>query len=100
MNEIDNEVLEADAKLRAKVLSKFGKFVVRKDLAFQVKGNLPVPTYVIEYLLAQYCQSDDDAVIAEGIEKVKEIVREHYFNRADHEIIKGRMEKWVRRIWQ
>ena len=91
MNEIDNEVLEADAKLRAKVLSKFGKFVVRKDLAFQVKGNLPVPTYVIEYLLAQYCQSDDDAVIAEGIEKVKEIVREHYFNRTDHEIIKGRI---------
>ena len=89
--DIDSEILEADAKLRAKVLSKFGKFVVRKDLAFQVKGNLPVPTYVIEYLLAQYCQSDDDAVIAEGIEKVKEIVREHYFNRADHEIIKGRI---------
>ena len=91
MEEIDNEVLEADKKLNAKVLEKFAKAVVRKDLAFQVKGNLPVPTYVIEYLLAQYCQSDDEAVIAEGMEKVKEIVREHYFNRADHEIIKGRI---------
>ena len=91
MVEIDNEVLEADKKLNAKVLEKFSKAVVRKDLAFQVKGNLPVPTYVIEYLLAQYCQSDDEAVIAEGMEKVKEIVREHYFNRADHEIIKGRI---------
>ena len=91
MVEIDNEVLEADKKLNAKVLEKFAKAVVRKDLAFQVKGNLPVPTYVIEYLLAQYCQSDDEAVIAEGMEKVKEIVREHYFNRADHEIIKGRI---------
>ena len=91
MVEIDNEVLEADKKLNAKVLEKFAKAVVRKDLAFQVKGNLPVPTYVIEYLLAQYCQSDDESVIAEGMEKVKEIVREHYFNRADHEIIKGRI---------
>lgn len=91
MEEIDNEVLEADKKLNAKVLEKFAKAVVRKDLAFQVKGNLPVPTYVIEYLLAQYCQSDDEAVIAEGMEKVKEIVREHYFNRADHEIIKARI---------
>ena len=91
MVEIDNEVLEADKRLNAKVLEKFAKAVVRKDLAFQVKGNLPVPTYVIEYLLAQYCQSDDEAVIAEGMEKVKEIVREHYFNRADHEIIKGRI---------
>lgn len=91
MVEIDNEVLEADKKLNSKVLEKFAKAVVRKDLAFQVKGNLPVPTYVIEYLLAQYCQSDDEAVIAEGMEKVKEIVREHYFNRADHEIIKGRI---------
>lgn len=91
MVEIDNEMLEADKKLNAKVLEKFAKAVVRKDLAFQVKGNLPVPTYVIEYLLAQYCQSEDEAVIAEGMEKVKEIVREHYFNRADHEIIKGRI---------
>ena len=89
--EIDKETLEADAKLGAKIFAKFGKYVVRKDLAFQVKGNLQVPTYVIEYLLAQYCQSDDEKVIAEGMEKAKEIVREHYFNRADHEIIKGRI---------
>lgn len=93
MNEIDNEVLEADKKLNAKVLEKFAKAVVRKDLAFHVKGNLPVPTYVIEYLLAQYCQSNDEAVIAQGMEKVKEIVREHYFNRADNEIIKGRIRE-------
>ncbi len=91
MNEIDNDVADADARLSEKILEKFSKFVVRKDLAFQVKGNLQVPTYVIEYLLAQYCQSSDEKEIAEGMEKVKEIVREHYFNRADHEIIKGRI---------
>ena len=93
MVEIDNEVLAADKKLNSKVLEKFAKAVVRKDLAFQVKGNLPVPTYVIEYLLAQYCQSSDEEVIAQGMEKVKEIVRDHYFNRADNEIIKGRIRE-------
>ena len=67
MIDIDKETLEADARLGAKIFEKFGKYVVRKDLAFQVKGNLQVPTYVIEYLLAQYCQSDDPAVIAEGM---------------------------------
>lgn len=91
MSDIDKEILKADAKLNEKVFEKYSKAVVRKDLAFQVKGNLPVPTYVIEYLLAQYCQSEDEKVIAEGMEKVKEIIREHYFNRADNEIIKGRI---------
>ena len=43
MIEIDKETLEADAKLGTKIFDKFGKFVVRKDLAFQVKGNLQVP---------------------------------------------------------
>jgi len=45
--------------LKEKILSHFEGKVVRKDLATIVKGNLPVPTYVIEYLLAQYCASDD-----------------------------------------
>ena len=42
--------------LQDKILAAFGGKVVRKDLAFQVKGNLPVPTYVLEYLLGQYCR--------------------------------------------
>lgn len=57
--------------LQDKILAAFGGKVVRKDLAFQVKGNLPVPTYVLEYLLGQYCASDDPQIIAEGVEKVK-----------------------------
>ena len=41
--------------LEQKILELFEGKVVRKDLAFSVKGNLPVPTYVLEYLLGQYC---------------------------------------------
>ena len=79
--------------LKEKILTYFEGKVVRKDLAPIVKGNLPVPTYVIEYLLAQYCSVDDEQIIAEGIEKVKEIIRNNYVNRAEAEIIKGRIRE-------
>lgn len=54
--------------LQQKIMDSFIGKVVRKDLAFLVKGGLPVPTYVLEYLLGQYCASDDEEVITEGIE--------------------------------
>ena len=73
--------------------------VVRKDLAFLVKGGLPVPTYVLEYLLGQYCASNDKEVIAEGLEKVKRVIQNNYVHRADAEAIKGMIrEKGKHRI--
>ena len=73
--------------------------VVRKDLAFLVKGGLPVPTYVLEYLLGQYCASNDEEVIAEGLEKVKKVIQNNYVHRADAEAIKGTIrEKGKHRI--
>lgn len=83
-------------ELKDKILSHFEGKVVRKDLASIVKGNLPVPTYVVEYLLAQYCALDDEELIAKGIESVKEIIRNNYVNRADAEKIKGRIRETER----
>ena len=54
-------------ELQQKVMNAFVGKVVRKDLAFLVKGGLPVPTYVLEYLLGQYCASDDEEVINDGL---------------------------------
>ena len=42
-----------------KINEHFAGFVVRKDLVKAVKGNAIVPTYVLEYLLGQYCATDD-----------------------------------------
>jgi len=75
--------------LQTKILSSFQGMVVRKDLAFLVKGGLPVPTYVLEYLLAQYCATDNEDMINEGVEKVKEIIRNNYVHRAESEKLKG-----------
>lgn len=70
-------------------MSAFVGKVVRKDLAFLVKGGLPVPTFVLEYLLGQYCASDDEEVINEGLEKVKQVIKNNYVHRAEAESVKG-----------
>lgn len=75
--------------LQQKVMNAFIGKVVRKDLAFLVKGGLPVPTYVLEYLLGQYCASDDEEVINEGLEKVKQVIKNNYVHRAEAESVKG-----------
>ena len=79
--------------LQEKIMDAFTGKVVRKDLAFLVKGNLPVPTYVLEYLLGQYCATDDPEVIEEGLEKVKNVIRVNYINRAESEEVKGKIRE-------
>ena len=64
-----------------KINAHYSGLVVRKDLVKQVKGNAIVPTYVLEYLLGQYCATDDETSIESGIETVKEILRKHYVHR-------------------
>lgn len=75
--------------LNAKINAHFAGFVVRKDLVKAVKGNAIVPTYVLEYLLGQYCATDDEASIATGIETVKEILRKHYVHRNEAGLIQS-----------
>ena len=79
--------------LETKIIEAFEGKVVRKDLAFEVKGGLPVPTYVLEYLLGQYCASNDEQIIREGVEKVKDIIRNNYINRAESEEVKGKIRE-------
>lgn len=48
--------------------------VVRKDLTKLLKEGANVPVYVLEYLLGMYCASDDEEIIQEGIQSVKDIL--------------------------
>lgn len=72
-----------------KINEHFPGLVVRKDLVKTVKGNAIVPTYVLEYLLGQYCATSDDASIQSGVETVKEILRKHYVHRNESELIRS-----------
>lgn len=80
-------------ELQNKILDAFQGKVVRKDLAFLVKGNLPVPTFVLEYLLGQYCACDDEELIAQGLEKVKSVIQNNYVHRAAAEEVKGKIRE-------
>jgi ATP-dependent Lon protease len=77
------------SSLDDKINEHFAGYVVRKDLVKAVKGNAIVPTYVLEYLLGQYCATDDEASIQSGIETVKEILRKHYVHRNEAGLIQS-----------
>ena len=79
--------------LQQKIMNAFIGKVVRKDLAFLVKGGLPVPTYVLEYLLGQYCATDDQEAIEAGLEKVKQVIKNNYVHRAEAESVKGKISE-------
>ena len=78
-------------ELKEKIIKYFEGKVVRKDLTSIVKGSNPVPVYVLEYLLGQYCAIDDEEVIQTGIEKVKGVIRDNYVHRSDSEIVKAKI---------
>jgi ATP-dependent Lon protease len=75
--------------LDEKISDLFSGVAVRKDLVKTVKGNAIVPTYVLEYLLGQYCATSDEASIQSGIETVKEILKEHYVHRSEAGLVKS-----------
>nr|MBC8316324.1 BREX system Lon protease-like protein BrxL [Candidatus Desulfobia pelagia] len=75
--------------LDKKINEHFSGLVVRKDLVKIVKGNAIVPSYVLEYLLGQYCATADEESIKSGIETVKEILRKHYVHRNEAGLVKS-----------
>jgi ATP-dependent Lon protease len=80
-------------ELDKKINEYFAGLVVRKDLVKTVKGNAIVPTYVLEYLLGQYCASDDEATIISGIDTVKDILAKHYVHRNESTLIRSTIKE-------
>ena len=68
-----------DQKLR----QFFDGKIVRKDLTKKIKEGANVPVYVLEFLLGQYCSSDDPEVIENGVENVKRILADNYVRPAE-----------------
>jgi len=75
--------------LDKKINQLFAGKVVRKDLTKLVKGNAIVPTYVLEYLLGQYCATDDEETIKQGVETVKSVIAKHFVHRDEAQKIKS-----------
>lgn len=64
--------------IKGKLRNYFDGKIVRKDLTKKIKEGANVPVYVLEYLLGQYCSSDDEDIIQVGVEKVKKILSDNF----------------------
>ena len=64
--------------LNRKLRTYFDGKIVRKDLTKSIKEGANVPIYVLEFLLGQYCSSDDPSIIEEGVSTVKRILADNY----------------------
>ena len=67
-----------EMSINERLRAYFDGRIVRKDLTKSIKEGANVPVYVLEFLLGQYCSSDDPAVIEEGVNNVKRILAENY----------------------
>lgn len=81
-------MLELDKKL----LDQFQGYVVRKDIVRSVKVGSNVPVFVLEYLLANSCSTDDEEKIAEGVENVKRVLRNHFVDPKDANLIQSKIQ--------
>ena len=70
-----NDVRET---IKDKLRQNFAGKIVRKDLTKKIKEGANVPVYVLEFLLGQYCSSDDPELIARGVENVKHILSDNF----------------------
>ena len=76
--ELPGEELSSNELINIKLRQHFDGKIVRKDLTKSIKEGANVPVYVLEYLLGQYCSSDDPVIIEEGVNNVKRILADNY----------------------
>src|SRR3989441_11173172 len=65
-------------ELDRQLTSAFDGKVVREDLLHRIKKGTNVPTFVLEFLLARCCGSDEPAEIQAGMEAVLATLQDNY----------------------
>lgn len=73
-----DEIVSNREIIKKKLREHFDGKIVRKDLTKKIKEGANVPVYVLEFLLGQYCSSDDETIIKVGVEKVKKILADNF----------------------
>ena len=79
--------------LDKKLLQHFRGYVVKKDLVRSVKVGANVPVFVLEYLIANSCSTDDEQKIADGMENVKKVLSEHYVNPEESTLVHSKIRE-------
>ena len=78
MDQFSSDMSSTREIIRDKLRQAFDGKIVRKDLTKHIKEGANVPVYVLEFLLGQYCSSDDEEVIEKGVQNVKHILSDNY----------------------
>ena len=86
---IDENDLTTNESIDRKLKQYFDGKIVRKDLTKKIKEGANVPVYVLEFLLGQYCSSDDEAIVEDGLNTVKKILVDNYVRPDEAEKIKS-----------
>ena len=76
--------------LDAKAAEAFPGLLVRKDLVRRFRGQFPVPTYVVEFMLGRYCASTEPGEIEEGAEIVREQLGARTVRAGEEELLKSK----------
>ena len=92
MDRIDTEISTRE-ELKEKLREHFDGKIVRKDLTKKIKEGANVPTYVLEFLLGQYCSSDDSEIVARGVENVKRILTDNYVRPDESEKVLSKLRQ-------
>ena len=79
--------------IKQKLREHFDGKIVRKDLTKKIKEGANVPTYVLEFLLGQYCSSDDDAIIESGVQQVKRILADNFVRPDENQKVLSQLRK-------
>lgn len=72
------EDVSSRTEIKQKLRENFDGKIVAKDLTKKIKEGANVPVYVLEFLLGQYCSSDDEEIIEKGIGTVKKILSDNF----------------------
>ena len=79
--------------IKEKLRQNFDGKIVRKDLTKKIKEGANVPVYVLEFLLGQYCSSDDEEIIEQGVQNVKHILADNFVRPDEAQKILSQLRK-------
>lgn len=96
MDEQQNTLVEDSVsaeEIYKKLRHEFDGKIVRKDLTKTIKEGANVPVYVLEFLLGQYCNSDEPEIIEEGVQNVKRILADNFVRPDEAQKILSKLRK-------
>ena len=85
--------LSSRERIKEKLRESFDGKIVRKDLTKKIKEGANVPVYVLEFLLGQYCSSDDESIIEQGVQNVKRILADNFVRPDESQKVLSKLRK-------